>query len=231
MAPTSHPLAESLRAAMRAAADPAVAAGMQAYMKTDQPFYGIQADPRRRLFKETAHRFPIATRAEYEAVVRALWEGPCREDQYQAIEAAGHYRRFHDAASWPLYEHLVRTATHWDTLDWIAGRLLSPLVLRHRAFEADLARWAQDDNLWVRRAALLAHLHHRDQTNTALLADLILRLAPERAFFIRKAIGWVLRDYSYTDPAWVEAFVAAHADVLSGLSRREALKHVARQKG
>src|SRR5690606_12543261 len=168
MAPTSHPLVESLRAAMRAAADPAVAAGMQAYMKTDQPFYGIQADPRRRLFKETAHRFPIATRAEYEAVVRALWEGPCREDQYQAIEAAGHYRRFHDAASWPLYEHLVRTATHWDTLDWIAGRLLSPLVLRHRAFEADLARWAQDDNLWVRRAALLAHLHHRDQTNTAL---------------------------------------------------------------
>lgn len=225
-----HPLVAALHAAMHAAADPEKAAGMQAYMRTDQPFYGVQAGPRRRIFVEQARRFPVTSRAEYEAVILELWNGTFREDQYQALEVAERYKRYRDVESWPLYEHLVRTASNWDTLDWIAGKLLSPLVLQHRAFEADLVRWSQDENLWVRRAALLAHLHHRDRTNTTLLADLILRLAPERAFFIRKAIGWVLRDYSYTNPAWVAAFVASHQDVLSGLSQREALKQIRRAR-
>jgi 3-methyladenine DNA glycosylase AlkD len=222
-----HPLVEALQASMRAAADPAKAAPMQAYMKTDQPFYGLQRTERRRIFRETARRFPLADRAACETVVRALWAGTHREDQYMALEAAEHYRAFHDAAAWPLYEHLVRTAAWWDTLDWIASKLVSPLVRRHRAFEADLVRWSHDPGRWVRRAALLAHLHHRDQTNTRLLAETILHLAPDPDFFIRKAIGWVLRDYAYTDPDWVRAFVEAHRDVLSGLSRREALKHAA----
>jgi 3-methyladenine DNA glycosylase AlkD len=125
-----------------------------------------------------------------------------------------------------LYERLVRSAPHWDTLDWIAAKLISPLVRQHREFEAELIKWSADDNFWVRRAALLAHLHHKEETNTDLLGQTILRLCHEKEFFIRKAIGWVLRDYAYTDPAWVRAFVAAHETELSGLSRREALKQI-----
>ena len=230
MTPAPHPLVDTLQQAMRAAADPAKAGPMQAYMKTGQPFYGIQSGPRRKLFKEAARRFPVGTREAYETVVLALWNGTYREDQYQALEAAEHFKRFRTPEAWPLYEHLARTATNWDTLDWIAAKLLGPLVLQHRAFEADLERWSRDDNMWVRRAALLAHLHHRAETNTALLSALILRLAHEREFFIRKAIGWVLRDYSYANPGWVAAFVAAHEDVLSGLSRREALRQIARRR-
>ncbi|MCB0173573.1 MAG: DNA alkylation repair protein, partial [Anaerolineae bacterium] len=86
------------------------------------------------------------------------------------------------------------------------------------------------DNFWVRRASLLAHLRHKEQTNTQLLADTILALCHESEFFIRKAIGWVLRDYSYTDPAWVSNFVAQYDDRLSGLSKREALKQINRNK-
>lgn len=83
-----------------------------------------------------------------------------------------------------------------------------------------------DRNLWVRQASVLAHLRHKDETNLGLLSETIDALAPERDFFIRKAIGWVLREYAKTDPEWVRRFVRAREGTLSGLSRREALKHL-----
>jgi 3-methyladenine DNA glycosylase AlkD len=147
---------------------------------------------------------------------------------YQAIELAQFYKCYHDERAWPLFQKLVYEASHWDTLDWIAGRLISPLVRRYRHFESELIQWTQADSLWVRRAALLAHLHHGNDTNTKLLSETILKLAPEKEFFIRKAIGWVLRDVSAADPQWVKNFVYDHQTKLSGLSRREALKRISR---
>lgn len=225
-----HPLTEALIQDLRRLADPAKAGPMQAYMKTDQPFYGVQAGPRRRSFKTIVKRFKEMSRAEYEQVIFELWQGNHREAMYQALEVAQHFKAYRDPASWPIYERLVRSATNWDTLDEIAGHLISDLVRRHRQFEARLIEWADDDNFWVRRAALLAQLKQKAETNTELLAQIILKLAPEKEFFIRKAIGWVLRDYSYTDPDWVRQFVEQHADKLSGLSQREALKQVKRHQ-
>jgi len=221
-----HPLTICLRDELNRLRNPEKAPAMQAYMKTDQPFYGVQSGPRRKSFKAIAKRFKIDDRATYRQVIFELWHGEYREEMYMALEVVEHYKTLRDIQSWPIYEALVFTATNWDTLDWIATKLVSPLVFHHREFEDELVRWSKSDNFWVRRASILAHLHHKDETNTRLLGDTILSLSHEKEFFIRKAIGWVLRDYARTNPEWVRQFVTKHQDVLSGLSKREALKHL-----
>lgn len=215
---------------MKAAADPESAPQMQSYMKTDQQFYGIKATPRRKIFRKAAKQFDIDSGKEYEKVIRQLWNGKSREDMYQALEVAERYKQYRTKEVMPLFEYLADTATNWDTLDWIAGKLISELVREHREFEAKLKEWRISDNMWLRRTSLLAHKGHREETNTELLAETILMLADEDEFFIRKAIGWILRDYSYANPEWVEAFVEEHSDKLSGLSQREALKKIKRDR-
>ena len=210
------------------ASDPEKAIQMQAYMKTTQLFYGVQAGPRRRIFKTATKAFKVRSRGEYKQVIFELWRGRYREDMYQALEVAEHFKEFRDKKSWPIYEKLVKSAPHWDTLDWIAGKLISPLIGSERELEKKLVKWARSKSIWVRRASLLAHLHHRSETNTVLLAETILLLSHENEFFIRKAIGWILRDYSYTNPKWVREFVEENQDTLSVLSKREALKHINR---
>ena len=224
------PMVQYLIEEMERNRDPEKAEPMQAYMKTDQPFYGIQAKPRREIFRRARRKFSIDFREEWEQVIRQLWTGEHREEMYMALEVAEHYKQFRDEMAMPLFEYLAETAPHWDTLDWIAGKLISDLVLRYREFEAKLREWRKSENLWMRRASLLAHLKHKEETNTDLLAGTILMLAHEEGFFIRKAIGWVLRDYSYANPKWVRAFVETHESDLSGLSRREALKKIKRDE-
>jgi len=223
-----HPLIKHIRKDLTQAGDPEKARKMQAYMKTGQTFYGVQAPARRKSFKAAAKKFGMASRKEYRQVIFELWKGDSREEMYQALEAAEYYKQYRDEKSWPIYEALIFSASHWDTLDWIAAKLVSPLVRRCRHLEGHLVAWSKSDNLWVRRASLLAHLHHREKTNTQLLGNTILKLAHEKEFFIRKAIGWILRDYSYANPQWVKNFVDRHQTVLSGLSRREALRHINR---
>ena len=224
-----HPIIPAIRDGLQKASDPQKARQMQAYMKTEQPFYGVQAPERRRLLRAAARIYPITSRRQYNRVILTLWNGKYREEMYQALGVAEWIKAYRDAASFPLYEKLIKTAPNWDTLDWIAGKLVSTLILSNRQLESRLVAWSSSPNMWVRRASLLAHLHHRELTNTDLLAETILKLAPEKAFFIRKAIGWVLRDYSYTDPHWVARFIDRHAQVLSTLSRREALAHIHRK--
>lgn len=221
-----HPLVEQIKAELQTLADPEIAEGMRAYMKSEQPFYGVKATPRRKSFKTIAKQFKKISFEEYEQTIFELWSGQYREEMYQALEVAEHYKMYRTLESWPIYDRLVRTSPHWDTLDWIAGKIVSLLVLKHRELETKLSEWSHDDNFWVRRASLLAHLRHKEQTNTQLLAETILTLAHEQEFFIRKAIGWVLRDYSYANPTWVANFVAQYENELSGLSKREALKRI-----
>ncbi len=222
----SHPLSDALRQALSEAADPAKAPSMQAYMKTDQPFYGVMAAPRRAIFRAALKAHPIRSREEYEENVRDLWYGTYREEMYLALDLAEGAKVYRDLASWPLYVELMRTATNWDTLDWIAAILLGDLLRHHREKETEVRLWVDDANLWVRRTTLLIHLKHKHETNLPMLSAAILHLAPEKEFFIRKAIGWVLREYAKTDPDWVRAFVDDHREQLSGLSVREALKNL-----
>jgi 3-methyladenine DNA glycosylase AlkD len=225
-----HAMTQFIQQQLQGAAEPDKASPMQAYMKTTQPFYGVQATPRRKLFRAAAKQFSQLSSKEYEQVILELWQGSHRELMYQALEVAQHYKAHFDEKSWKLYTHLVHTATWWDTLDWIASGIIGPIIQQHRKHEADLIKWSNSDNLWVRRASLLAHLKHKSNTNVKLLSETILKLCHEQEFFIRKAIGWVLREYSKTDGAWVESFVKQHDEKLSGLSKREALKYLARKR-
>ena len=211
---------------MEDAADPDKAPKMQAYMKTVQPFYGVQTTERRNILRDVIADAPVRSRVEYDAVVLNLWGGVYREEMYLALDIAERVKAYRDLDSFPLYERLIHESPNWDTLDAVIMSLVSPLVMKHRELEAKLIEWSDSDNFWVRRASLLGHVKHRAATNTELLSATILKLADEKEFFIRKAIGWVLREYSKTDPDWVRAFVAAHDAELSPLSKREALRRI-----
>ena len=163
-----------------------------------------------------------------------LWEdAEHREEWYAAIALVRHrpYRAWLDPDLLPLLEQLVRTGAWWDVVDEVAAHPVGQVLLDHRAAATPVIdRWSVDpDSLWVRRTAMLAQLRHREETDTDLLERVLVAnlddTAYGREFFVRKALGWALRQHARTDAAWVLAFVSTHADRLSGLSRREALKH------
>lgn len=223
-----QPITKYIKNELKQHSDATKAPQMQAYMKTDQPFYGVQSKLRRQIFRDAIKKYPVTSRETWETLILELWNGTQREEMYQALEVAERYKKYHDESAWNLFEKLLRSATNWDTVDWLASNLIGKLVYKYRHFEKELWKWSKDDNFWVRRASLLSHLKHKEKTNIKLLSQTILKLAHEKEFFIRKAIGWVLRQYSYTDPIWVSQFVERYENKLSGLSKREALKAINR---
>jgi 3-methyladenine DNA glycosylase AlkD len=124
-----------------------------------------------------------------------------------------------------VHEEMVRTGAWWDHVDEVAHRLADLLDAHPAELAVELRVWADDEDFWIRRVAIIAQLQRKDATDRALLADAIEPNIADPEFFIRKAIGWALRDFARTDPEWVRAFVDAHP-ALSPLSRREALKHL-----
>lgn len=215
---------------LRRRADPAKALEMAAYMKTDMPFYGVQKPDRVAMHRFMRTQFCPPSQQDYEDGVLALWRLPHREEKYAAIEFASQNRKYIASASLPLYERLIREGAWWDFVDPVATMLVGGVLLRQRA---DVGRvmdqWIRDPDLWIRRAALLAHLKHKTQTDERQLFDHCLRLAGEKEFFIRKAIGWALREHSKTAPDAVRAFLTEHRARLSPLSYREGAKHLLRE--
>lgn len=213
---------------LSALACPDKAGPMQAYMKTEMPFYGVQAKPRRLLARQLARTFPPDDLAHYHEAVDLLWQLPHREEKYVAIAyARGHALR-DDPANLELFATMIRQGAWWDLVDEIAIHLVGPLVARDPdALFEQLDAWIDDDDLWIRRSALIAQIglddHQRDRDR---LYRYCLRRADEREFFIRKAIGWALREAAKDQPDSVRSFLAQHGHRLSGLSRREAEKHL-----
>lgn len=224
-------LVEFVEASLKAKADATKAAPMAAYMKTTQPFYGVQKTEREAISREMKRRFVPKSQAEYEAGVRELWKQQHREDQYLALSFARQHKKFVTSTSMGLYEELIRQGAWWDLVDEVATQLVSPVFLAEREFvEPIIKAWIDDECLWIRRAAILSQMKHREKTDSKLLFEFCLRLAPEKEFFIRKAIGWALREYSYTAPQDVWDFLNKNKDVLSPLSYREGAR-VIRAKG
>lgn len=224
-ATTAHPVVSAIRELLSTNACQADAQAVQRYMKSEQPFYGVKSPLRRKLIAQALQAHPIESVADYESVVAELWGGVYRDEQYAALDIAERLKAFRTPARWDLYVQLLESASWWDTLDWIATRLVSPLLLEDPSKRSVAARWIEHDSVWMRRAALLVHLKHREETDVRALAEAIVALIEEESFWIRKAIGWVLRSYGATNPEWVRVFVAAHPE-LSTLSKREALKHL-----
>jgi 3-methyladenine DNA glycosylase AlkD len=127
----------------------------------------------------------------------------------------------------PVYRHVLVTGAWWDVVDDAAAHLVGPLLLAHPAEVGPVLReWAVDDDRWLRRTSVIAQLLAKERTDLDLLTTAIDANLDDRDFFLRKAIGWALRQHARTDPDWVRAFVAERGDRLSPLSRREALKHL-----
>ena len=222
---------EPVIAALREAADPARARQQQAYMKSDMPYFGVGVPQCRRIAGAVFRMHPLPDARAWEAAVLELWrEAAHREERYAAVELLlfGRYSAWLEPARLPAIEEMVVTGAWWDYVDAIAGRGMGAMLAAHpRPVKAALREWAKDDDIWKRRTAILAQLRARGETDTKLLADAIRPSIGHPEFFLRKGIGWALREYSKTDPAWVTEFVGAHAE-LSGLSRREALRHLER---
>ncbi|WP_158542306.1 DNA alkylation repair protein [Lujinxingia litoralis] len=221
-------LAREVDRRLRAVANPDDAAPMAAYLKGIQPFVGVKAPARRAATRDLSRRFQPADARELRQALWALWELPYREARYTGIEwIEGLPREARGPELIDLYEAMIREGAWWDVVDAVCARLVSPLYLRERpALYATVERWATDEDLWVRRAALLAQLKHRDEADAEQLFRFCAEMAPEKAFFIRKAIGWGLREYACYRPRQVRDFLIAHRERLSGLSVREASKHL-----
>jgi 3-methyladenine DNA glycosylase AlkD len=220
-------LTDFIQEQFRALADPSKAGPMQAYVKTEMPFYGIQTPGRMPVYREMTRRFVPVTRREYEAGVRALWGLPHREEKYAALAFAGRHERFITSESLPLYEALIREGAWWDLVDGVAIDMVGRTLLTERAVVRPIIeRWIDDEDMWIRRTALIAHNSHKKRTDRKQLFAHCLKRAHEKEFFIRKAIGWALREYSYSEPAEVCDFLTANRARLSGLSYREGIKQL-----
>jgi 3-methyladenine DNA glycosylase AlkD len=212
---------------LAARADPAKVAGMQAYMKTDMPFYGVQKPDRVPIVRRLAADFSPTDREEYEALVLSLWRLPHREEKYLALGVARAHRPFIVPESLPLYRRLIVEGAWWDLVDEVTTKLVRALVTSYpEEVWGEVESWVNDPSLWLRRAAVLSQVGAKEQTDAARLFRFCRQLAPEKEFFIRKAIGWALREYSKTDPEAVARFVAEHRSELSPLSLREASKYL-----
>jgi 3-methyladenine DNA glycosylase AlkD len=229
---TSHELARTLRAALAHVAVPEKAAGMQAYMKSAMPYLGVPTPARRAVCKEVFAAFPLPSAPVWQEAVRSLWHSArFREERYAALELTGdrRARAFQTMAALPLYEELVVDGAWWDYVDDIAGHRLGELLRRHPAeMKKKMLAWSRSDHLWKRRSAILCQLGFKGETDLSLLYACIEPSIGSPEFFLRKAIGWALRQYAWTDPAEVARYVNANEARLSPLSKREALKNVTR---
>ncbi|UOX90117.1 DNA alkylation repair protein [Amycolatopsis sp. FBCC-B4732] len=222
-------LVKALRTGLAELADPAKAPAMQAYMKSAMPFRGVAKPQRSVLIKRVLADHILPDRVTYSATVLELWRtAEFREERYAAIDLSGYraYRGWQDAELVPMYEEMIVSGAWWDHVDELAIRRIGPILRADRPrLTPVLLRWAADPDLWRRRTAIICQVGAKEETDTDLLTRAIEPAIAEPEFFLRKGIGWALREYAKTAPDWVRSFVDDHPG-LSGLSRREALKHI-----
>ncbi|MGB3442202.1 MAG: DNA alkylation repair protein [Actinophytocola sp.] len=225
----SRALVVAVRSGLAAAGDQRKAPEMQRYMRSELPFRGVASPERTALAKELFAAHPLPDETALRTAALTLWrEAAYREERYLAIAMTGHraYRAWQTPALLPLYEEMIVTGAWWDYVDELANRRIGPLL---RGFPAELTpvmhAWATEEDRWKRRTSIICQLSFKEATDTALLTAAIEANLHDRDFFIRKGIGWALRQFARTEPGWVLAFVDAHPG-LSPLSVREAVKHL-----
>ncbi len=207
--------------------NPEKAVGMAAYMKTEMPFYGVQKKGRTEVFRMLKRAVPITDNATYRAAVEALWELPHREEKYLAIGIAKHYTDFLSSDNLDLYRRLIVEGAWWDFVDEVGIHCVGIVYRDEReTTEPLIEEWIDDEFMWLRRTSLISPIKHKAATDHRMLFDHCLRRAHETEFFTRKAIGWTLREYAKTEPDRVRRFLLQHRDRWSGLSFREAAKHL-----
>jgi len=214
---------------MAAAADPLRAPGMQAYMKSAMPYYGIPSAQVDAICKKVVAVHPFSSCREWSAAILELWRGArYREERYAAIRliSVKAHRDCWNPALMPMLEEMIVSGAWWDYVDALAQVVGELLRVHPREIRPVMRAWSEDLNLWKRRVSIICQVSFKRDTDLKLLYANIEPNLADRDFFIRKAIGWALRAYAWTDPKEIARYVRNHEAVLSGLSRREALKNI-----
>jgi 3-methyladenine DNA glycosylase AlkD len=212
----------------RAAGTPARAAGTKAYLKSDLRFYGTTMPDIRSGANAFAREHPDLTRAELRRIVDELWSTDVFELRSAGIALLSKYSVLLGERDLPWLLGFVRLSQTWAHVDWLAADVIGGVVGESKTALRRLPVWARDENFWVRRTALLAQLRQlsHEAGDFALFARLAELMLGEREFFIRKAIGWVLREVSKKRPKLVFDFLREHRADVSGLTLSEGAKYL-----
>jgi len=199
-------------------------------MKSAMPYHGVQTPLLDRTCKQLFRDLEWDDARAWQEHVLELWRNAThREERYAAIHLTGRRAAaaFQTPAAMPLYEEIIVTGAWWDYVDVIASRRVGPILQKYPApMKKLMLRWSQSGNLWKRRTSIICQLGFKKDTDLDLLYACIEPSIDSNEFFLRKAIGWALRQYAWTDPAEVKRYVRRNEARLSGLSKREALKNI-----
>ncbi len=211
-------------------ANPETAKAMAQYMRNLFPFLGIRAPQAKLLTKEFIQQNGLPSMADLPTVVKQFWDLPEREYHHLALALLSKHIKKAPPEMIELLEYLVVNKSWWDTIDGTAVNFVGTHFKRYPELMAPHAiKWIESDNFWLQRTAILFQLKYKNTIDLTLLSQLICRRMDSKEFFVRKAIGWVLREYSKTDANWVIGFIEKHEKDLSGLSKREGLKWLGKQ--
>ncbi|WP_163144322.1 DNA alkylation repair protein [Bacillus sp. 22-7] len=198
---------------------------MQNYMKNRFSFLGIKAPERRALLKEYFNQTGLLKQAFNPAFVEALWDMEEREYQAAALDYIGKFTRKLDKSHLALVEKLITSKSWWDTVDMLAAHAVGAIAAKNpEIIPGKIEGWATSENMWLHRTAILFQLKYKASTDEELLYRFILLNNDSKEFFIQKAIGWALREYSKTNPESVKKFI--ESNTLAKLSIREGSKYV-----
>jgi 3-methyladenine DNA glycosylase AlkD len=220
-------VADDLERDLRALGTPDRAEGEKRYLKSDLDFHGVSVWGIRRVMKAFAEQHRDLRRDDVTALIEALWAKPVFERRMMAAMLLEEYVAVLEPVDLDLVERLIRESKTWALVDVLSGDVVGEMILRNPRVAARLDAWAKDDDFWVRRSALLAQLlplkHGASFRRFATYADAMLE---EKEFFIRKAIGWVLRETAKRRPDEVYEWLAPRAHRCPGVTIREAVKYL-----
>ena len=221
-------LVEDLRKKLRAGGSEERAINAKAYLKSDLEFYGVPSKRLRAAVRDLLTDNPDLEKTDLKELVATLWQDPVFDMRGAAIAVLERRQRELDASDLELVESLLRSSYTWALVDWISTKVVAPVVSREPVAKDRLRRWSGDDDFWVRRAAMLSLLPdlRAGGGDFDLFASFAVSMLEEKEFFIRKAIGWVLRDTSRRRPELVAGFVREHRCRMSPLTYREATRNL-----
>lgn len=214
---------EKLLENLKAVAKPDDAVAMKAYMKNKFEFLGVKTPVRRKLSK-------IFFKQQTDSVIdwnfiNEAWKNPYRELQYAALDYLESRKKLLTPSDLPRLKKLAQTKSWWDTIDFL-DRLVGSIIARFPETKATILSWSCDEDIWLRRLAIDHQLLRKEETDTELLEKILANNLGQTEFFINKAIGWALRDYSKTNPGWVRDFIERHQAEMAALSIREGSKYL-----
>ncbi|MCW3784862.1 DNA alkylation repair protein [Plebeiibacterium sediminum] len=203
--------------------NPENAFNQKKYLKNKFEFFGLTTPQRRAIQKPFLQKEYLPSKAQYKNIIIELWQKPEREFQHFALDLSYKYLKQIEADDIELFEYMILHKSWWDTVDGVAPKLVAEYFKKFPE-QRDIytTKWLNSGNIWLQRSTLIFQLFYKEDLDTIFLAKAINKLLGSKEFFINKAIGWILRQYSKTNPVWVEEFVDKTA--LSGLSKREALR-------